>query len=286
MTEYPVSGDLARLSRVKAFGGWQETWVHSSKTTATSMKFGIYLPPQSEDKPCPVVYWLSGLTCTEENFVIKAGAQRYASELGLILVSPDTSPRGANLPGEDDSWDFGTGAGFYLNATEAPWNSHYQMYDYILNELATLIDSEFLTNGKAAISGHSMGGHGALVLALRNPERYVSASAFAPISAPSLCPWGEKAFSHYLGEDRSTWENYDTHLLIQKSQIHVPMRIDQGSADPFLTEQLKPELLIQAAQEADYAIEYALREGYDHSYFFISSFIGEHLAWHAEHLKS
>ncbi|MGE3724193.1 MAG: S-formylglutathione hydrolase [Candidatus Sericytochromatia bacterium] len=285
MTEYPVSGDLARLSRAKAFGGWQETWVHSARSTETAMKFGIYLPPQADDKPCPVLYWLSGLTCTEENFIVKAGAQRYAAEFGLILVSPDTSPRGANLPGEDESWDFGTGAGFYLNATQAPWDRHYHMYDYVLNELPTLIQSEFLTTDRAAIAGHSMGGHGALVLALRNPERYTSVSAFAPIAAPTQCPWGQKAFGNYLGEDQSTWEAYDAHLLIQKAQIHVPMRIDQGSADNFLKEQLKPELLLEAAQAVDYKLEYQTRAGYDHSYFFISSFIGEHLAWHADYLK-
>lgn len=284
MTEYPVSGDLARLSRAKAFGGWQETWVHSSKCTGTSMKFGIYLPPQNEDRPCPVLYWLSGLTCTEENFIVKAGAQRYAAEHGVILVAPDTSPRGAQLPGEDDSWDFGTGAGFYLNATQTPWNRHYHMYDYVHDELPTLIQSEFLTTDKAAIAGHSMGGHGALVLALRNPERYTSVSAFAPIAAPTQCPWGHKAFGHYLGPDTSTWEAYDAHLLIQKAQIHVPMRIDQGSADNFLKEQLKPELLLQAAQAVDYQLAYHSREGYDHSYFFISSFIGEHVAWHADYL--
>jgi len=285
MTEYPVSGDLARLSRAKAFGGWQETWVHSARSTDTAMKFGIYLPPQADDKPCPVLYWLSGLTCTEENFIVKSGAQRYAAEHGLILVTPDTSPRGAHLPGEDDSWDFGTGAGFYLNATQEPWNRHYRMYDYVLDELPTLIQSEFLTSDKAGIAGHSMGGHGALVLALRNPERYTSVSAFAPIAAPTQCPWGHKAFGNYLGEDQSTWENYDAHLLIQKAQIHVPMRIDQGSADNFLKEQLKPELLLEAAQAVDYKLEFQTREGYDHSYFFISSFIGEHLAWHADYLK-
>lgn len=285
MTEYPVSGDLARLSRAKAFGGWQETWVHSARSTDTAMKFGIYLPPQADDKPCPVLYWLSGLTCTEENFIVKAGAQRYAAEHGLILVTPDTSPRGAHLPGEDESWDFGTGAGFYLNATQDPWSRHYRMYDYVLDELPTLIQSEFLTSDKAAIAGHSMGGHGALVLALRNPERYTSVSAFAPIAAPTQCPWGQKAFGNYLGEDQRSWEDYDAHLLIQKAQIHVPMRIDQGSADNFLKEQLKPELLLEAAQAVDYKLEFQTREGYDHSYFFISSFIGEHLAWHADYLK-
>ncbi|PIQ23955.1 S-formylglutathione hydrolase [bacterium (Candidatus Blackallbacteria) CG17_big_fil_post_rev_8_21_14_2_50_48_46] len=286
MSEFHTGSDLARLSRVKAFGGWQETWLHSSESTGTSMKFGVYLPPQADDKPCPVVYWLSGLTCTEENFILKAGAQRYASELGLILVSPDTSPRGAHLPGEDDSWDFGTGAGFYLNATEEPWNRHYRMYDYVLKELPAVIEAEFLTSGKAAIAGHSMGGHGALVLALRNPERYTSVSAFAPICAPSQCAWGYKAFSCYLGSDPKTWEAYDAHLLIRKAEIHVPTKIDQGSADQFLAEQLKPELLEQAAHEAGYPIELQYREGYDHSYFFISTFIGEHLHWHADYLKA
>lgn len=276
--------NLERLSRVKSYGGWQEVWQHSSESTQTPMKFGVYLPPQAESEHCPVVYWLSGLTCTEDNFISKAGAQRYAAELGLILVVPDTSPRGANLPGEDDDWDLGTGAGFYLNATQEPWSQHYMMYDYVLTELPELIQAHFPVNGQAAISGHSMGGHGALVIGLRNPEKYSSISAFAPISAPMECPWGQKAFGHYLGGDRSSWEAYDAHLLIQKAP-KIPILVDQGLADGFLKEQLKPEMLEAAANEVDFPLTLRYQKGYDHSYFFISSFIGSHLSWHARHLN-
>lgn len=276
---------LKRVSQNRCFGGSQETWEHFSDSTQTAMKFSIYLPPQVEQGPCPVVYWLSGLTCSEENFTVKAGAQRYAAELGLVLVACDTSPRGANLPGEDESWDFGTGAGFYLNATQEPWSKHYRMEDYVVKELPALIESCFPVTQQRAIAGHSMGGHGALVLALRYPERYVSASAFAPIAAPTLCPWGQKAFGNYLGPDQTTWEAYDAHLLIQRSNRPVPMKVDQGSADNFLTEQLLPEKLLAAVKAVDYPLEYANREGYDHSYFFIASFIGEHLRWHGEKLK-
>lgn len=274
-----------RLSRHQSFGGWQETWQHESEATGTTMTFGVYLPPQAEDESCPVVYWLSGLTCTHENFVHKAGAQRYAAELGLILVCPDTSPRGANLPGEDDDWDFGSGAGFYLNATQEPWSRHYRMYDYVLEELPQRVKQLFPCNGKAAISGHSMGGHGALVLGLRNPDRYQSISAFAPISAPSECPWGQKAFGHYLGENPQDWQEYDAHLLLAKPHHRRPILVDQGLADEFLKVQLQPEKLEEAAEACDYPLTLRYQPGYDHSYFFIASFIGVHLAWHARHLE-
>lgn len=288
MPESPVKPEngLKRVSRARCFEGWQEVWQHDSTSTGTAMKFAVYLPPQAESEACPVVYWLSGLTCNEENFIFKAGAQRYAAELGLILVAPDTSPRGANIPGEDESWDFGTGAGFYLNATAEPWSKNYRMEDYVVTELPALIQANFPVTDKAAVAGHSMGGHGALTLALRHPKLFVSASAFAPISAPTLCPWGHKAFSNYLGPDRKAWEAYDAHLLIQSSSDRIPMLVDQGSADGFLSEQLMPEKLEQAGKAVDYPLTYRLREGYDHSYYFIASYIGEHLAWHRQQLDS
>ncbi|MGV3523511.1 MAG: S-formylglutathione hydrolase [Candidatus Sericytochromatia bacterium] len=275
-----------RVSRARSFGGWQEVWQHTSSSTGTPMKFGVYLPPQAEQGPCPVLYWLSGLTCTEDNFIAKAGAQRYAAEHGLILVNPDTSPRGANLPGEDESWDFGTGAGFYVNATEAPWSQHYRMDDYVVKELPALIAAHFPVTDKRGISGHSMGGHGALVLSLRNPGQYASVSAFAPIAAPSECPWGHKALGNYLGSDRSAWAAYDAHLLLPQSTERLPILVDQGTEDGFLVEQLKPELLEAAAAASDYPLTLRRQVGYDHSYFFVSSFIGEHIAWHAQALKA
>lgn len=279
--------NLERVSRNKSFGGWQEVWKHDSSATATPMQFGIYLPPQAESGSCPVVYWLSGLTCTEQNFITKAGAQQMAAELGLIVVAPDTSPRGTDLPGEHDHWDFGSGAGFYVNATQAPWSDHYRMDTYITEELPALIQAHFPVQDKAAIMGHSMGGHGALVLGLRNRERYTSISAFAPISAPSECPWGHKAFGHYLGEDRKAWAAYDAHLLIQEEGKPLPILVDQGSEDNFLKEgQLLPEKLEAAAKQADYPMTLRYQEGYDHSFYFISSFIAEHLRFHSGHLNA
>lgn len=292
--EHKITADhtpnMTRLSRARCFGGWQEIWQHDSAETRTPMKLSVYLPPAAAEQRCPVVYWLSGLTCTEENFTFKAGAQRYAAELGLILVAPDTSPRGANLPGEDESWDFGSGAGFYIDASAEPWARHYRMESYVAKELPALIKAHFPVNGRNAIAGHSMGGHGALTLALKYPQQYVSASAFAPIAAPTLCPWGHKAFSNYLGPDQTTWAAHDAHLLIQQSQFQqnptkIPMLVDQGSEDGFLREQLMPQLLEQAATAADYPLSLSYREGYDHSYYFIASFIGEHLHWHSQHLS-
>jgi len=251
------------------------------------MQFSIYLPSKKPGESAPVLYWLSGLTCTDENFVQKAGAQRIASELGMIVVAPDTSPRGEEVPDDPrGAFDLGLGAGFYLNATQPPWNAHYRMYDYVVEELPSLVESNFPVQENArAICGHSMGGHGALTVALKNPRRYRSVSAFAPICSPTRCPWGEKAFSSYLGNDRAVWEQHDASLLISRVEEQVPMLIDQGDADQFLEEQLHPHLLLEAAQEVDYPVTYCSRPGYDHSYFYIATFIEEHLRFHRHHLE-
>lgn len=271
------------IARHHSHGGSVEFYRHDSRACAAPMRFSIYRPPQAEAGPVPVLYWLSGLTCTEENFMAKAGAQRYAAEYGLLLVAPDTSPRDLDLPGETDSYDFGAGASFYVDATEAPWSKHYRMYDYVVHELPELVTADFPVRADCAgIFGHSMGGHGALMIALRNPERYRSVSAFAPITAPSLCPWGRKAFTGYLGADESAWRDYDAHELIRRAKRSLPMLIDQGTDDEFLhAGQLLPEKLIEAAREAQYPLTFNRREGYDHSYYFIASFVGEHLAHHA-----
>ena len=234
----------------------------------------------------PVVYWLSGLTCTDENFVQKAGIQRYASELGIIIVAPDTSPRGENIPDDENgAYDFGLGAGFYLNATREPWKQNYRMYDYVVDELPSILQTELEISGnRQSIMGHSMGGHGAITIALKNQEKYRSVSAFAPIASPMNCPWGIKAFRNYLGDEINDWLEYDSSELIKTSQTSIPLKIDQGSADQFLKDQLKPELLLQAAEEKNFPVIYNLREGYDHSYFFISSFIENHLKFHAKYL--
>jgi len=231
----------------------------------------------------PVIYWLSGLTCTDENFVTKAGAQRYAAELGLAIVAPDTSPRGEGVPDDPEgAYDFGLGAGFYVNATEEPWRRHYRMYDYIVDELPAVVAEAFpVDNTRAGISGHSMGGHGALVIALRNPGRFRSVTAFAPICSPLHCPWGHKALGAYLGADRATWEEYDATALVAAGAQQLPVLVDQGEADNFLEEQLKTPLLQRTCAEAEFPITIRMQPGYDHSYFFISSFIGEHLAFHA-----
>ncbi|MGB2131457.1 MAG: S-formylglutathione hydrolase [Marinobacterium sp.] len=268
----------------KCFDGWLKRYRHSSTATGTEMVFAIYLPPQAQTQPVPVLYWLSGLTCTDENFMQKAGAQRIAAELGIAIVAPDTSPRGTDLPGEHDSYDFGSGAGFYVNATQEPWSAHYRMYDYVTDELPALIEQHFPVTEKRAISGHSMGGHGALICALKNPGRYVSVSAFAPISNPSHCPWGEKALAGYLGDDREAWKAWDSCELISSAQEKLPILVDQGEADGFMQEQLKPEALQAACDMADYPLELRLQPGYDHSYFFIASFIEDHLRHHARAL--
>jgi S-formylglutathione hydrolase len=276
------------ISSNKSFGGWNKQYSHFSDVLGCQMRFAIYLPPQvSSGEKVPVVYWLSGLTCTDENFMHKAGAQRVAAELGVAIVAPDTSPRGEGVPDDADAaYDFGLGAGFYVNATQAPWNKHYQMYDYVVNELPALVESLFPVTEQRAISGHSMGGHGALVVALKNPERYSSVSAFSPISNPSNCPWGQKALGHYLGDDRSAWAQYDASELLKVSASQIPALVDQGSADDFLAEQLKPEILEAAAKACNYPLQLRMQEGYDHSYFFIASFIEDHLRFHAEKLNA
>jgi len=249
------------------------------------MRLAIYLPSVAlRGQPCPVLYWLSGLTCTEQNFITKSGAQRYAAEHGLIIVAPDTSPRGEEVA-DDPSYDLGKGAGFYINATRQPWAKHYRMYDYVVEELPTLIEAQFPVTQARAISGHSMGGHGALTIALRNPARYRSVSAFSPIVAPSQVPWGEKVFTAYLGDDRQAWKDYDAVELVKAGAERLPLRIDQGGGDEFLDKQLKPELLRAACDATGHPLELNLRSGYDHSYYFIASFIGEHIAYHAKALR-
>ncbi|MCC6598051.1 MAG: S-formylglutathione hydrolase [Alphaproteobacteria bacterium] len=275
---------MKTISVNKSFGGQIKRYAHHANTLDCDMRFAIYLPPQAANgQKVPVLYWLSGLTCTEENFMHKAGAARVASALGIAIVAPDTSPRGTDIA-DDDGYDLGQGAGFYVNALQPPWNRHYHMYDYVLNELPQLIEATFPVNDKRSISGHSMGGHGALVLALRNPARFQSASAFSPISNPVNCPWGQKAFTAYLGEDKAAWADYDASLLMQKATQFVPTLVDQGDADEFLETQLKPEMLEAAARTNTYPLELNRREGYDHSYYFIASFIEDHLLFHARHL--
>ena len=276
---------MHRIEDHACFNGRQQVWQHPSTTLGCDMRFGVYLPPQAEHSACPVLYWLSGLTCTEQNFIAKAGAQRYAAHHGVILVAPDTSPRGEDVP-DADGYDLGIGAGFYLNATRAPWDAHYRMYDYVVEELPALVDAHFATTTARAISGHSMGGHGALVIALRNPGRYRSVSAFAPIVAPTQAPWGEKAFAAYLGEDRDAWREWDAAALVAGASERLPLLVDQGEADEFLDSQLRPELLQAACAQASHPLQLRLRPGYDHSYYFIASFIGEHIAHHARALAS
>lgn len=274
-----------RIEHRACFGGWQDVYRHRSEVLGCDMTVGVYLPPQVEQGPCPVLYWLSGLTCTEQNFITKAGAQRYAAEHGMILVAPDTSPRGGDVA-DAEGYDLGKGAGFYVNATQAPWAAHYRMYDYIVEELPALIEAECPVTGARAISGHSMGGHGALTIALKNPGRYRSVSAFSPIVAPTQVPWGEKAFAAYLGEDRAAWKSYDAVELIARATERLPLLVDQGDADEFLQGQLKPELLQAAAAEAGHPLTLRMQPGYDHSYYFIASFIGDHIAHHAAALKA
>lgn len=270
----------------KNFGGWTKHYSHRSTTLNCDMRFAIYLPPQTANgEKVPVLYWLSGLTCTDENFMQKAGAQRMAAELGIAIVAPDTSPRGTDVA-DDDGYDLGQGAGFYVNATQAPWNRHYRMYDYVLNELPQLIDATFPVKDKRSIFGHSMGGHGALVLALRNRERFRSVSAFSPVGNPVNCPWGQKAFTAYLGKDSATWADYDASVLMRNAAGAVPALVDQGADDDFLEDQLKPETLEAAAKASGYPLQLNRREGYDHSYYFIASFVEDHLRFHAGHLNA
>jgi S-formylglutathione hydrolase len=274
------------LSEHACFGGVQRFYKHDSRETRGPMKFSVYLPPQSRSGRVPVLYYLAGLTCTEETFPIKAHAQQMAAELGLMLVAPDTSPREPRVPGDADSWDFGQGAGFYVDATQAPWSAHYRMYSYVTRELPELAAEHLpaLTEVQG-IFGHSMGGHGALVCALRNPSRYKSVSAFAPIVAPMQGPWGRKAFSNYLGTDAATWCEYDASELVARKPFAAPILIDQGTADQFLTEQLLPEKFAAAAAKTGQRLTLRMQPGYDHGYYFIQTFMADHLRHHAAILK-
>lgn len=277
---------IETLASNKVFGGWHKRVRHRSKALNCDMVFAIYLPPQAEAGPVPVLYWLSGLTCTDENFMQKAGAQRLAAELGIAIVAPDTSPRGDEVPDDPaGSWDFGHGAGFYVNATQAPYDRHYQMYDYVVSELPALVEANFPVTDKRSVAGHSMGGHGALICALKNPGRYLAVSAFAPIVHPCACPWGEKALGGYLGPDREKWKEWDACELIAQASERLPLLVDQGGDDGFLSEQLKPELLREACERAGHPLTLRIHEGYDHSYYFIASFIDEHLRHHAQALQ-
>lgn len=271
------------VSEQASFGGTQGVYSHTSQELDCDMRFAVFTPPGASDEPRPVVFWLSGLTCTEENFTAKAGAQRVAAELGLVIVAPDTSPRGVNIPGEDDSYDFGSGAGFYVDATEAPWSRHYRMYSYVTGELPALIFKHFPARAdRQGIMGHSMGGHGALIIGLKHPETYASVSAFAPIVAPTQVPWGQKVLAGYLGADQSTWGDYDATALINAGKRHPgTILIDQGDADNFLDEQLRPELFVDACTSAGQAVNLRMQPGYYHSYFFVASFIEDHLRHHA-----
>ena len=274
---------MNRIERHACFGGWQDVYRHESETLGCEMNVGVYLPPQAEGGKLPVLYWLSGLTCTEQNFITKAGAQRYAAEHGLILVVPDTSPRGPGVP-DDDAYDLGQGAGFYVNATQQPWASHYRMYDYVVHELPAWVEASLPATQARSIFGHSMGGHGALTIALRESGRYRSVSAFAPITSPSSVPWGQKALRAYLGDDPETWKRHDAVELLKSATERLPLLVDQGLEDEFI-EQLRPEALREACAQVGHPLTLNLRPGYDHSYYFIASFIGEHVAHHAQALK-
>ncbi|MCG8708956.1 S-formylglutathione hydrolase [Brenneria sp. 4F2] len=278
-----MSSPLELLEEHGLFGGWQRRYRHVSAALNCSMTFSIYIPPTSNDTSPPVIYWLSGLTCNDENFTVKSGAQRVAAELGIVLVMPDTSPRGEKVA-DDADYDLGQGAGFYVNATQQPWAAHYRMYDYVRDELPALIQRHFKVSPRRSISGHSMGGHGALMLALRNPDRYLSVSAFAPIVNPCQVPWGRKALKAYLGEDETQWAQYDSCHLLTHAHSQLPILIDQGGGDGFLPEQLQPEKLAARASQHDGAFTLRIQPGYDHSYFFIASFIEDHLRFHARYL--
>jgi S-formylglutathione hydrolase len=278
--------NLTPISEHKSFEGKLGFYSHDSSTCNGEMRFAVYQPPQAIQQPVPILYFLSGLTSTEENFMVKAGAQQYAAKYGVMLVAPDTSPRNTGIPGEDDEWDFGTGAGFYVDATVEPWSSHYQMYSYVVRELPALIADNFpVQSDKQSIFGHSMGGHGALVCALRNPKQYRSVSAFAPIAAPMRCPWGQKVFNGYLGSDRETWREYDASELVKQYGYHSPILIDQGTGDKYLEEQLLPGVFEQACAEVNLPLTLRYQEGYDHGYYFIATFIEDHIQHHALVLK-
>jgi len=273
------------LSEHACYGGTQRFLAHESRACGTEMRLAVYEPPQAEQGRVPVLYYLAGLTCSEETFMIKAGAQRVAAELGLMLVAPDTSPRQPRLPGDDADWDFGLAAGFYVDATRAPWSAHYRMYSYVTRELPELVAAEFPADtARQGIFGHSMGGHGALVCALRNPGQYRSLSAFAPIAAPMQCPWGRKAFGGFLGPDESTWLDYDASVLVAGRPFHSAILVDQGTADRFLAEQLNPEIFADACRRSGQPFELRMHAGYDHGYYFIQTFVEDHLRWHAGQL--
>ncbi len=278
-----MASTLELLEEHRMFGGWQQRWRHQSDVLNCPMTFSIFLPRPQGDTPPPAVWFLAGLTCTDENFSTKAGAQRVAAELGLVLIMPDTSPRGEAVA-NDEAYDLGQGAGFYLNATQAPWSAHYRMFDYLSQELPALIAGNFNISDRQSIMGHSMGGHGALMLALRLGNRFASASAFAPIVNPGEVPWGQKAFSAYLGEDRAAWRAYDSCALMREVQSRLPMLIDQGDSDQFLADQLQPERLDVVAKEVGFPLTLRVQPGYDHSYYFIATFVEDHLRFHAQHL--
>ncbi|MDG4553726.1 MAG: S-formylglutathione hydrolase [Candidatus Competibacter sp.] len=276
---------MEHIESIKEFGGWLNRYRHRSQACDCDMTFSVYLPPQAEREKVPAVYWLSGLTCTDDNFRVKAGAQRYAAELGLALVIPDTSPRGPDAPDALERYDLGQGAGFYVNATQEPWVRHYRMYDYVTRELPALVEANLPLTDVRSITGHSMGGHGALICALREPERYRSVSAFAPICHPMACGWGQGCFKAYLGPNREDWVAYDAVRLIEEGAQAIPLLIDQGTDDEFLAQQLHPMSLERVCAARDFPLTLRWREGYDHSYHFIATFIGEHLAYHARTLR-
>ena len=275
---------IENISQAKVFGGWHKQYSHQSESLGCPMRFAIFLPPNaSPTNPVPVMYWLSGLTCTDENFMQKAGAFRVAAELGVAIVAPDTSPRGEDVA-DDEGYDLGQGAGFFVNATQEPWARHYQMYDYIVSELPKLIEANFPVSHVKSISGHSMGGHGALTIGLKNSDNYRSISAFSPLCNPIQCPWGQKAFTAYLGNSIETWKQYDASELLKRGKSALPILVDQGDGDNFLHEQLMPNALQAAADLHGSDLTLRMQAGYDHSYYFMSTFIEEHLRFHAKHL--
>lgn len=281
---------MKQVSSAKSFGGTQAIYAHQSAVNNCEMRFGVYTPPEDVHGagPYPTLYWLSGLTCTEDNFIIKSGAQRIASELGIMIVNPDTSPRGEGVPDDpEEAYDFGLAAGFYVNATQEPWLKHYQMYDYVTEELRALVEKELPVDPlRTGVFGHSMGGHGSLTLHLKNPDIYKTCSAFAPICAPGQTPWGRKAFSNYLGPDETAWAEYDATQLVAAQPSNVEIFIDQGDADAYLQEELRPDLFAKAAAQSGQKLTLKMREGYDHSFFFISTFLEEHMRWHLERLNA
>ncbi|KXJ26183.1 S-formylglutathione hydrolase [Exaiptasia diaphana] len=283
-----MAEELTEVSSNVCYGGYQKVFSHKSTELDCVMKFSVFLPPQAESEKVPVLYYLSGLTCTEQNFMLKGEARRYAAEEGIMIVGPDTSPRGCNIEGEDDSYDFGSGAGFYLDATEEKWKKNYRMFTYVTQELHDLIQSKFpVVSNKQSIMGHSMGGHGALVCALKKPGFYRSASAFSPICNPMKCPWGQKAFTGYLGPNQGAWKEYDASELVKKySGPPLDILIDQGTADEFYPHQLLPDNLVEASKSTNVKVTLRMQEDYDHSYYFISTFMGDHVKHHTKYLKA